>query len=699
MAAPDALIEAQKLYQESLDALREQRSQIEEDLEFSDPSDPQQWDAAVKRQRESDPGGARPCLVHDQVGQYIANVAGQFSQRPPSIHTIPVDSGADKKVAESIDGILRHIEHVSRAQSHYSRAQLSAARCGVGYLIVRPEHVDRALNYQEPRIGSEGDPMRVVFDPWSVEIDGSDAGFAYRLIPYSHREWTKQWGKAAKVSFGDEQRTTSQDTRESILAAECWRTENVSRDMLVIQSREGDESTIDVSEYRRLYAEVDPMVAPAVVREYRDKVKRVFWSLMSGVEYLSEEVEYLAENIGIVPMYGYVGWSQGRMHYCGMARRARDPQQSYNYHISEIRAYMSDAPKSPWIVPIRALTGPIKDLWDRAAVERRAYLPYNDIDETGQPVSPPQRTPVSTNLANLIQGAQQALTDIQASLGMYQANLGAPSNETSGIAIESRKQQGEASTSHFQTHAAASIAQVGRLIVDMIPRLIDTRRRMRILGIDMTPGAVMVDPQAPQPLQQGNGMTVINPSAGHYDVRVVVGASYSTQRQQAQQAYTEMMRANPALTPALGPLWAQTLDVPHADKLAQVLTAMAPPEVRDILQPKDGQPSAEQLQAQMQQMQQALQEAVSLAKEAQQELQEAKAEAESKEQEVQIKAYEAETNRLKVTGANEQQVQAIVMQLLGDMARTAMPPQETPEPPEQNEAPEQMMPAMGGGEM
>jgi hypothetical protein len=381
-----------------------------------------------------------------------------------------------------------------------------------------------------------------------------------------------------------------------------------------------------------------------------------------------------------------------------MARRARDPQQSYNYHISEIRAYMSDAPKSPWIVPMRALDGQIKDLWDKASVERRSYLPYNDIDATGQPVNAPQRTPVSTNLANLIQGAQQSLTDIQASLGMYQANLGAPSNETSGIAIESRKQQGEASTSHFQTHAAASIAQVGRLIVDMIPRLIDTRRRMRILGIDMTPGAVMVDPQAPQPLQQGDGITVINPSAGHYDVRVVVGASYSTQRQQAQEAYTEMMRANPALTPALGPLWAQTLDVPHADKLAQVLTAMAPPEVREILQPKDGQPSAEQLQAQMQQMQQALQEAVSLAQEAQQELQEAKSEAEDKRAETHIKAYEAATNRLKVTGANEQQVQAIVMQLLGDMARTAMPP-ETQEPPEQNEAPEQMMPAMGGGEM
>lgn len=691
--APDSLIEAQKLYRESLDALRDQRRQVEEDLRFSDPSDPQQWDDAVKRQRESDPGGSRPCLVHDQVGQYISNVAGQFAQSPPAIHTIPVDSGADKKVSESLDGVIRHIEHVSRAQSHYARALTSAARCGVGYLLVRPEYVDRALGYQEPRIGSEGDPMRVVFDPWSVEIDGSDATFAYRLIPYSHREWNRQWGKdRAKVSFGDEQRTQSNDDRESVLAAECWRVDTVRRDMLVVASQDGEESTIEVAEYRRLYAEVDPLQAPAIVREYEDKVNRVFWSIMSGAEYLVPEREYLAQSIGVVPMYGYVGWSDGRMHYCGMARRAREPQQSYNYHISEIRAYMADAPKSPWIVPMRALNGPIKDLWDRAAVERRAYLPYNDIDETGQPIASPQRTPVSTNLANLVQGAQQSLMDIQASLGMYQANLGAPSNETSGVAIESRKQQGEASTSHFQTHAAASIAQVGRLIVDMIPRLIDTRRRMRILGIDMTPSAVVIDPQQPQALVQAQDGTAINPNAGHYDVRVVVGASFSTQRQQAQVAYTEMMRANPGLTPAIAPLWAQTLDVPHADKLAQVLTAVAPPEVQAILKPQDGQPSSEQLQAQMAQMQQALQEAVQIAQEAQAECDKLKADNESaerehelREREVAVKEYEAETRRASAVAPamDPLQVRALVEQTMIDLFSQAQEPQEQePEQPE-----------------
>src|SRR4051812_934087 len=160
----DTLREAQELYIEALEAHRDQRRQIAEDLEFSDPSEPKQWDEAVKQQRENDPGGKRPCLTLDQCGQYVANVAGQVEQKPPSIHAIPVGGGADKQAAEQIDGRFRHIEHASRATQHYARSLTSAARSGVGYLIVRPEIIDRKLNWQEPRISSEPDPLKVVLD-------------------------------------------------------------------------------------------------------------------------------------------------------------------------------------------------------------------------------------------------------------------------------------------------------------------------------------------------------------------------------------------------------------------------------------------------------------------------------------------------------------------------------------------------------
>jgi hypothetical protein len=211
----------------------------------------------------------------------------------------------------------------------------------------------------------------------------------------------------------------------------------------------------------------------------------------------------------------------------------------------------------------------------------------------------------------------------------------------------------------------------------MAAKLIDTKRQQRILGIDMKPGSVTIDPEQQEAVRQTDQGVVINPNVGKYDVRVVIGASYSTQRSQAQAALAEVMRNNPDMTPAIAPLWAQNLDIPHADKLAQVLTAMAPAPVQAILNP-DGekQPKPEQLIQQVQQAQAALKEAIQHAHDAQadadqaeQELRDKRAELDARERELDIKAYEAETKRLQAmsTAMTPDQIRMMVAETVDTM--------------------------------
>ena len=676
----DVVKDAQQLYQDAIDALQDQRRQIGEDLEFSDPSDPQQWDKDIRRQRENDPGGARPCLVFDQCGQYVSNVSGQIEKQPPSLHAIPVGGGADKRAAEQLDGFFRHIEYSSRASQHYTRALTSAARAGVGYLIVRPQYIDRGLNYQEPRISSEGDPLKVVLDPWSVELDGSDANFGYLLTPLSHREFERRWPGKDKVSFNDLECSTVSDSRESIYVAEGWIAEDRKSNMILSAGADGDQAWYSEDDYHA--ASQRAGVTLPVLDQKQTTERIVWWRTMSGVEVLEQckdadgkPAPYPASGIGIVPVYGYVGWANGRMKYCGVPRRAMNAQRSYNYHMSEMHVFMGQAPKSPWLTPVRALAG-LEPIWDRASVDSRAYLPYHDIDEAGQPIAPPTRNQQSTNLQNHVAGAERALHDIQASLGMYQASLGAPSNESSGVAIESRKQQGEAATAHFPAHLAAGLAQVGKLCMEMIPRLIDTKRQARILSFDGAPGTVTMDPGQSQAVLETDQGLSINPNVGRYDVRVVVGASYSTQRTQTQEALSEVMSRNPALTPAIAPIWAGTLDIPNADKLAQVLAAMAPPAVQAILNPdSDRQPKLADVMAKLEQTQQALQEAIQHAHDAQGEADQLKAEKEQAEDDAAIKAYDAETKRMVglKDAINPAQIQQLVVQTIEQMMRQPDP--------------------------
>ena len=665
----DVLEEAQRLYNESLDAMNTQRIQIEEDLKFSDPSEPDQWEADIKQQRENDPGGKRPCLVMDQCGQYVSNVAGSVEKSPPALHAIPVRGGADKLVAEQIDGRFRHIEYMSRASQHYTTALLSAARVGVGYLIVRPEYVDRQLGWQEPRINSEMNSLAVVFDPWSVDKDGKDATFAFLVKPVSHREFEKRWGKADKRDFGDMESAT--DERKSVLLGEQWIAEEKNVSMILHLDAQGKQAESTEEEYWA--ASKAAGVTLPVLRSYKDKQTVIAWRLMSGERVLKETV-YPADMIGVVPMYGYIGMTDGRMRYCGIPRRARAPQQAYNYHISEQLAFIGTAPKSPWLVSKRASKG-VEDLWDRTSIDARGWVPWTDFDQNGA-VTPPTRINPSTVLVNHESAAAQALRDIQASIGMYQANIGARSNVISGVAYDAQKEQGEASTAHFPSHMAASIGQVGLLVMQMDAKLTDTRRTQPTIGVDGSPGSVNVDPEQQVAAKTGPNGLSINPNIGTYGVRIVVGASYVTQRKETNAAFGEIMRGNKELAPVVAPFWAQTLDFPGADKFAQAMAAMAPAPVKAILQPNDGKnaPDPAQLAAELEQCKQALQEAIQHAKDAQDDADKAMQEAassrlklDSKERSDEINEYKAETDRLKVTGANEEQIQAITRDLINDM--------------------------------
>ena len=60
--------------------------------------------------------------------------------------------------------------------------------------------------------------------------------------------------------------------------------------------------------------------------------------------------------------------------------------------------------------------------------------------------------------------------DIQAALGMYQAAVGAPSNEKSGKAIPCPQTSGGYGNFPFHDNLSRAIRQVGRIVLDMLPR-------------------------------------------------------------------------------------------------------------------------------------------------------------------------------------------------------------------------------------
>jgi hypothetical protein len=80
--------------------------------------------------------------------------------------------------------------------------------------------------------------------------------------------------------------------------------------------------------------------------------------------------------------------------------------------------------------------------------------------------------------------------DMKAIIGIYDASLGARSNETSGRAIMARQREGDVSTFHFIDNLSRAIRHGGRILLDLIPKVYSTARMVRILGEDLQPASV-----------------------------------------------------------------------------------------------------------------------------------------------------------------------------------------------------------------
>ncbi|MCU9931118.1 hypothetical protein OFL77_27690, partial [Escherichia coli] len=68
----------------------------------------------------------------------------------------------------------------------------------------------------------------------------------------------------------------------------------------------------------------------------------------------------------------------------------RDAQVAYNFERNgEIEA-VAIGPKAPWVAPAEAIEG-YEDTWRNANKGSISVLPYNSIDEQGNPINAPTR--------------------------------------------------------------------------------------------------------------------------------------------------------------------------------------------------------------------------------------------------------------------------------------------------------------------
>lgn len=665
---------AKERYQDARDALREQHARMLEDLKFSNPSDPQQWPEEAKKARSD-----RPCLTFDRTNQFVMQVVNDARQNKPSIHCLPVDSASDIEVAKKINGMIRHIEYVSRAGIAYDTALEHAARIGLGWLRVLPEVIRPDTNEQEIRIKRIHDPFSVCIDPNSTDPTGSDAMFGFVETDMTKAAFKALYPKAACEGMGEQ--WSGVDT---VKLCEYFDVVETEENRIIVVGEDGARQMLAEEDYWKQHSAGAQMQVGGTAKM---KVRSVKWRKMNGVEIL-EETDFPSQYLPLVSVIGYEQWIEGKRYLCGMVRRLRDGQMAYNYERSAFIEAVALQPKAPFVAAWEGIEQ-FEDQWRKANRSNDSYLPYNHLDEAGNPIPAPQRQAPPAFPAAFAQGGQIAVTDMEASVGMYKSNLGQQSNAQSGRAKREDKESGDVANFHYLDNMHRGIEQLGRVVVDMLPRVIDTARQVRILGEDDTHSFVQVSPQMPGPARkdQNNKVVAINLNVGAYDVRVVTGPSYTTVRQEAAQNIVEISQGNPQLGAALAPLLMKMREMPESEKAYKVALALLPPPVQEAYKDDAQAPDPAQMKAQMDGMKQHMDQLTQM-------LQQADKEVDRLKEEQELKLYDAETKRMAAlsTGMQPEQVQALVMRLLQQALSGPPPGMEQEMQPESAEYPPQQMP-------
>jgi hypothetical protein len=567
------------------DAESENRNLAIEDLEFASGK---QWHDADISSRKAD---GRPCLTINKIPQVINQITNDQRQNRPAIKVHPVDDEGDVETAKVIQGLIRHIEYNSNAEVAYDNGFEFATKIGWGYWRVITDYVNPESFEQEILIKRIANPFSVFFDPNANEPDGSDANYAFVTEDLSAEEYKARYPKSKLAGVGEWESIGNQVPSwmpsGSARVAEYFYKENKEETIALLNTGE----TVIKSKLPEILPE-----GLEIVKERTTSIPKICWVKMNACEVL-EKTEWLGKYIPIVPVYGSDTNINGKRTLKGIVRDAKDPARMYNYFASAESEAIALAPKAPFIADPKQIEG-YEGIWETANRKNHSYLPYNMV-VNGQVLPPPQRASSDISTQAITQARMLASDDIKATTGIYDASLGNKSNETSGVAIQRRNVQAQTSNFHFMDNLTRSLRHTGRILIDLIPKVYDTARSARIVAEDGEERVVKVN----DPTFEENGKpTLYALDAGKYDVTVDVGPSFQSKRQEAAQNMIELSKSIPSLGQAAPDLIVKTMDFNGSQELADRLKKTLPPGLADDKdQSKDIPP---QVQAQMQQMNQ-----------------------------------------------------------------------------------------------
>ncbi len=556
---------ARERYQFGLDVDQIDRNEAEADNKFANASDlnKDQWSEIPLRSREAN---HRPVLQWNRIPVYLQQVGNDGRQNKPSIQVAPGDGGV-KATADWYQSRIRQIEYDCDADVAYDTARDQQLASGRGFIRVTLKYKKNGVD-QEICIDPIDNQFSVVFDPGAKQYNRGDAKWCFVASMVTEDAFRRDYGQKALDNVSDWY--ASDDYQGD------WITEGKTGKLIRVCEYWLEESAGQVCQY-----------------------------VIDGSQVL-DKTDWIGSRIPIFPQWGRQAVVQGIRRTYSLIRNAKDPQRLVNLYVSNIAEQIAMMPKAPYEAPIGSIADNHIADWRDAGTTAKAVLFYQEWDEQGRQLTKPTRVQTEPPIQALTIGLSQAIDGIKAAMGIFDASLGARSNETSGKAIERRKQSAEIVNFHFPDNEARTRKAIGETLVELIAKIDKPGMQVPIRHED---GKTEVVPIGESYRHPKTGEEVIhNPDQGQYGVVISTGPSYQSARQDEHERLVQIVEAMPDLMRVIGDQVIRTSDFPGSDDIADRLENWIKAQSPGIIPEKtDGPPIPPQVKAAVVQLQQQLQ--------------------------------------------------------------------------------------------
>lgn len=692
----DIIIEAQKRFKICEEWESQARRWFEYDYKFAngDSNNMYQWDNWVIGDRQL---MGRPCLTINKTQQHNLQIINDGKQNKPGVTIRPVGDEASFEAAQVFQEVVRHVEYISNAETVYDYAASFQVSAGWGYWEVTTEFIKPKSFDQEIYIRRVKDPRSVYLDPDINEVDGSDARFGFIFTDMPRDLYEAEYPKFKDVGSNAlfHEYTYGWIQKDIVRVARYFRKEQREDKYVMFTLETGEQLEGLISELgpeaKKRFNEIKKAQRkiPRDQRDYRERdvvTDDITIYKIAGNRIIQRE-PWLGIYIPIVRLIGTETIIDGIWDCKGHTRALLDPQRIYNINSSANVEFGALQSKVPWLAPAAAIEG-LEEYWKTANTVNHSVLPFNHMSEDGQPIPPPVRPPPPQASPAYVQQLKIAQEEMMMVSGQWQAQMGENENAKSGVAINQRQRQGDRATYHFIDNQAVAIRFTGKILIDLIPKIYDTKRVIRIEAKDGSVMDVTIDPNAQQPFEKINqdepqtdnaqqiAQIIFNPSVGTYDVQSDTGPSFATRRQEAFNALTQIAAQNKEFMGIAGDILWKVADFPEAQVLAQRWRKIIPPNIT-------GDAPNPQQEQMMHAASDKIEQQLALIAQQQKELEDKDRELSIKEKEADIRLreaiatqarldYDAETKRVVALGnsgpgISVEQIQPVLKELLAGM--------------------------------